>query len=188
MSRRRGDNVGDTDGDGLLDVGETWLFTLHAADASAAATRRPAGQNIVNTATAAGTDPPGTTVTDTATDDVDAFNPAITLTKLVNGEEPVDDRAGGADGDVHLRRRQHGQHAARHASTLADDTPPCEEPTRGPDDPGNDDAILDVGETWTYCVHRRQPTAGRASTPPTVTATPLNPAHGNAPFPDPTRR
>ena len=66
-------------------------------------------------------------VTDTATDDVDVFSPAIKLTKLVNG-------AGGGHGprrrrgDLHLRGRPT---PATHRSApchLVDDTPPCERP------------------------------------------------------------
>ena len=56
---------------------------------SSPASTDPAGQNVVNTAVATGVDPTGTTVTDDADDDVDAFNPAISLTKLVNGAESV---------------------------------------------------------------------------------------------------
>ena len=67
---------------------------------------------------------------------------------------------------------------------LADDTPPCQTPTRGADAPGNDDAILDVGETWTYSC-TASPTAPVVNTA-TVTATPLNPlADPVTAFPDP---
>ena len=64
--------------------------------------------------------------------------------------------------------------------TLSDDTPPCESPTRGADDPGNGDNTLGVGETWTYSC-TSQPTQDVHNVA-NVTATPLNPAQGNAPF------
>ncbi len=69
---------------------------------------------------------------------------------------------------------------------LGDDTPPCESPTRGADDPGNGDNTLGVGETWTYSC-TSQPTQDVHNVAD-VTATPLNPAQGNAPFTGAIRR
>ena len=67
---------------------------------------------------------------------------------------------------------------------LVDNTPPCEAPIRGADAPGNDDATLDVGETWTYSC-TASPEAPVVNTA-TVTATPLNPlAVPVTAFPDP---
>ena len=37
---------------------------------------------------------------------------------------------------------------------LVDDTPPCEDPHAGPDEPGNDDDTLDVGRDLDLLVHR----------------------------------
>ena len=122
---------------------------------------RPGGQNIVNTADATRHRPRGHRGHRHATDDVDAFNPAVSLTKLVNGQEQVT-VAAGAERDVHLRRDQHGQRPAGSVA-LVDDTPPCR-PDARPDDrtPGNNDAILDVGETWTYsCVAEPDCTRGQ---------------------------
>ena len=57
-----GDNAGDSDGDGLLDVDETWQFTC-TRDVSTPDSTDPAGQRIVNTATASGSPPAGDPVT-----------------------------------------------------------------------------------------------------------------------------
>ena len=69
-------------------MGETWQFTC-TRGVSTPDSANPAGQRILNTAIASGSPPEGDPVTATATDDVDAFNPAITLTKLVNGADAV---------------------------------------------------------------------------------------------------
>ena len=73
---------------------------------------------------------------------------------------------------------QHRQHTARHADARRRH-PAVQSPTRGADTPGNGDAVLDVGETWNYsCAGVVDPVTNIA----TVTATPLNPLNGNAPF------
>ena len=82
-----GDNAGDANSSSLLDVGETWQFTC-THEVSTPDSTDPAG-HIMNTATASGSPPEGDPVMAMATDDVDAFNPAITLTKLVNGADAV---------------------------------------------------------------------------------------------------
>ena len=66
-------------------------------------------------------------------------------------------------------------------TTLVDNTAPCETPHPWRGHPGNNDNTLDVGETWTYLVRGRRRRAGVVNTA-TVTATPLNPLDGNAPF------
>ena len=173
-------NIGDIDADGKLDPGETWQATCDR-DAIAAQSP-PGGINVVNTATVVGIDPVGTVVDATATDDADVFVPGIELTKLVNGEP-----------DVTVLRDTEVTYTYAVANTgntplatpvLVDDTPPCTAPTRGADAPGNDDATLDVGETWTYSCTATvtDPVVNTA----TVTATPLNPlADPIAAFPDP---
>ena len=178
-----GDNAGDTDGDGLLDVGETWQFTC-TREVSTPDSTNPAGQNIVNTATASGTPPDGDQVTDTATDDVDAFNPAITLTKLVNGQQSV--TIGSGTDVTYTYEVANTGNTPLGSVVLGDDTPPCESPTRGADAPGNDDDILGVGETWTYSC-TSQPTQDVHNIAD-VTGTPLNPTQGNAPSPGAIRR
>src|SRR5205085_2510826 len=70
---------GDTNGNGLLDLGETWTFT-----ASRVAT---AGQ-YTNVGTATGTPPPGGGPPVTATNPENVFGaaPAINIVKLTNGQ------------------------------------------------------------------------------------------------------
>jgi len=175
-----GPNAGDSDGDGLLDPGEAWQFTCQRPVSTASSTN-PAGQNIVNTATATGSPPQGDPVTARATDDVDAFNPAISLTKQVNGQDSVT-LVSGAQAAYSYRVTNTGNTPLGTVS-LTDDTAPCSDPanrTRGPDDPGNGDDVLDVGETWTFAC-TTTPTEDVHNTAD-VTAVPLNPADGDAPF------
>jgi uncharacterized repeat protein (TIGR01451 family) len=72
---------GDTNGNGLLDLGETWTYTKTATAL--------AGQQS-NTGTATGQDannPPGTTVTDTNPANYFGDAPAINIVKFVNGQD-----------------------------------------------------------------------------------------------------
>lgn len=171
-----GANTGDTDTDGLLDPGESWEFTCDRVTQTSQGP--PGGINVVNIAVARGIDPAGTAVTATASDDVDVFNPGIALTKLVNDEPAVTVVSG--------TQVTYTYAAANTGNTplspvvLVDDTAPCQAPTRGADTPGNDDATMDVGETWTYSC-TANPTAPVVNTA-IVTATPLNPNDGNQPF------
>jgi large repetitive protein len=103
---------GDADGDGLLDVNETWTYT--------ASTLAVAGQ-YVNNGTVVGTPvtetgvpiPGTTTVTDTDIDHHFGADPAVAIVKLTNGTDnnsptgPV--VAGGQSGDLYLHRHQHGE-------------------------------------------------------------------------------
>ena len=114
----------------------------------------------------------------TAIDDVHAFNPAITLTKLVNGADSVT-LGSGADANYTYRVTNTGN-TPLGGVALTDDTPPCESPTRGADSPGNGDNTLGVGESWTYSC-TTQPTEDVHNIAD-VTATPLDPTQGNAPF------
>lgn len=172
-------NVGDTNLNNLLEPVETWEFFCDR-DVRVSAGRLSA-VNIVNTATVQGTDPAGTVVTDTATDDVDVFVPRIGLTKLVNGVEAVAITAG--DQVTYTYAVQNLGNTPLTAVALTDDTPPCENPTRGADVSGNDDDTLDLGETWYYsCV--ASPTTAVVNTAQVV-GTPLDPLTGVV-FPDPT--
>lgn len=174
-----GANVGDTDPrNGLLDPGETWLFACQQLVQSPDSTD-PAGLNIVNTVEATGTDPTGALVSDDDSDDVDAFNPAITLAKLVDGQPSVTIPRG--QQVTYTYELSNAGNTPLGSVELVDDTPPCENPTRGPDAPGNGDAVLDVGETWTYSCDLSSPDRAVVNTA-TATATPLNPAQGNIPF------
>ena len=69
---------GDTNGNGLLDMDETWTFT--ATYTVKAGDTDP----LVNTATASGKDALGLTVTDTASWTVDILHPAIDVIKSAN--------------------------------------------------------------------------------------------------------
>ncbi|HEY5787247.1 MAG TPA: vWA domain-containing protein [Microlunatus sp.] len=172
-----GPNVGDIDDDLLLDPGEEWQFTC---DREARVSRRlTAAVNVVNTVDVLGVAPDGQVVTDDATDDVDLFFPAVQVTKVVNGEEAVTVETG-TDVTYAYEVTNTGN-TPLGSVTLADDTPPCEEPVGGPE-PGDDD-ILALGEVWTYsCTAEATQSVINTAT---VTGTPLNPNDDNAAFPDP---
>ncbi len=173
-----GFNSGDTNQDNRLDLTETWTFTCVR---SLTTSQDPAGGlNIVNTATVHGTDPAGTNVTATDSDDVTVFVPGIELTKLVNGVDQTSVPGDPPTEVTYTYRVANTGNTPLGTPTLIDDTPPCESPTRGADAPGNSDNTLDVGETWTYSC-TAAPTASVVNTA-TVSAVPLNPNAGNAPF------
>lgn len=171
-------NSGDVDGDGKLDLTETWVYSCERV------ARAPASVlgalNLVNTITVQGTDPSGAVVSSTAQDDVDVYIPSISLTKLVNGEESVTIVTGEQvtytyaatnTGDTPLGSVQ-----------LVDDTPPCTDPDRDPDPNGNE--ILDVGETWNYSCPASP--ASSVDNTATVSGAPLNPVSPTLePFPGP---
>ena len=78
-----GPNIGDTDPRTASSTPARPGCSAVIAASSTPASTDPDGQNIVNTAEATGTDPDGHDgQRRRATDDVDAFNPAISLTKL----------------------------------------------------------------------------------------------------------
>ncbi len=169
-------NIGDLNRNERLDVTETWqAFCERDARASAG---RLAGVSIVNTATVQGTDPAGTVVSATDSDDVQIFVPRIQLTKLVDGQDSVTVESGTEvsytyavvnTGDTPLQ-----------PVTLTDDTAPCQSPTLTP--PADGDTVLAVGETWNYtCV--ASPAASVLNTA-TVSGVPLDPTTGAA-FPTP---
>ena len=170
-------NPGDADGNRLLDLGEEWLFSCTRTILERG---RAAPVVVDNTAEVVGLDPAGTLVSDTATDDVEIFVPAVTLTKLVNGQPSVVIQAPGTEVTYTYAATNTGN-TPLGSVTLVDDTPPCEAPVRGPDPNGNE--ILDVGETWNYTCTAL--VTENVLNTATVTGTPLNPRQGNAPFPDP---
>jgi hypothetical protein len=173
-----GQNTGDTGpANGLLDPGEAWRFQC-TESVSVSLSTDPAGQTYVDTATVTGTDPRRVVVNATASDDVVAFTPAIELSKTVNGEDLVTITQG--ETASYAYEVTNAGNTPLGDVALVDDTPPCEEPTRGPDSPGDGNATLDVAETWTYSCDS-QPDADVVNTAD-VTAVPLNPLQGNAPF------
>ena len=174
-----GFNVGDTNRNGKLDVPESWSYTCTRAVQTSRRAAATTALNIVNTVGVAGTDPAGTTVTATDTDDVDVFFPKIALTKLVDGQPQVTIPSGG---DVTYT------YAATNIGdtplgtvTLTDDTAPCASPTP---DPANTPPPLLPGQTWNYSCPSPDVTANVINTA-TVTGVPLNPANLNQPFPPP---
>jgi uncharacterized repeat protein (TIGR01451 family) len=174
-----GFNVGDDNNDDLLDTTETWEFTC-TQPVGVSRTTTPGGRNFVNNAEVSGLDPAGTQVTDTASDDVDVFTPHISLVKTANGE---DDQAVIDAGDTVTYEYVVTNDGNTPLGTveLVDDTPPCEAPTLVDD--GDGDAILGLGESWTYSCNAT-PTADVVNTAD-VTAVPLNPLDGNSPFDSP---
>ena len=138
----------------------------------------PAGRNFVNTAVVSGLDPAGTQVTDTTTDDVDVFTPYITLEKTVNGADQATISAG--DTVTYSYLVTNGGNTPLDSVDLTDDTPPCTDPTLTDD--GDGDAVLAVGESWTYTCDAT-PASDVVNTAD-VTAVPLNPVSGD-PFPTP---
>ncbi len=180
-----GRNVGDTTpANGLLDPGETWRFTCTKSVSDDRSNVGTTPLNIVNTATVVGIDPVGTNVSATATDDVDVYVPRIELTKLVNGEKAVN-VAPNTDVTYTYAATNTGN-TPLGTITLADDTPPCTNPTLVTN--GNGDPIMDVGETWTWSCTGRPDTSTTSdiTNTATVTGTPLDPANSNVPFPGPT--
>ena len=158
----------------MLDPGETWQFECERATVvslSRSGAPDPRRQHRAR----AGHGPDGTVVTADAVDDVDVFVPVIDLTKLVDGQPSVTVPSGTAV--TYTYAVANTGNTPLGYGVLVDDTTPCENPTRGADAPGNDDATLDVGETWTYSC-AASPTAAVVNTA-VVTATPLNPLDGN---------
>ncbi len=150
---------GDTDGDGFLDVGETWTYTATGT--------QPAGQ-YTNLAAVSGTppvitNPDGSTTTPTPVTDDDPANsfgssPGITVVKSVNGQdanaspgvivEPGDPITFSYvvtnTGNVDLTGVALTDDAGTPGTTGDDFVPTL---TSGDTD---NDGVLDVGEIWTY--------------------------------------
>ena len=172
-----GFNAGDANQNGRLESGEAWQFSCVREAVTSEVP--PAGITVVNTALVQGTDPSGGVVTATASANATAFVPGITVTKLVNGQ-PAVEVLSGSDVTYTYAVANTGN-TPLGTPTLVDDTPPCQSPARGADTPGNGDGTLDVGETWSYsCVSVG--VVAPVTNIATVTATPLDPLNGNAPF------
>ena len=174
-----GTNVGDLNRDSLLDLTEAWKFTCDHQIVAASSVVR-AGQVITNTATAHGTPPVGDPVTDVASDDVAIFNPAISIVKQVNGVDTATITPPGAANytyDVTNTGNTPLQNVVLEDTTVPPSPPACDPIVRGADGPGNNDAILDVGETWHFTCSNN-PVEGVVDTA-TVSGVPVNPVTGD---------
>lgn len=127
-----GFNSGDSDGDGLLDLDETWRFTCS----------RSLTVDTTNTATAYGDTPWGATVWAQASATVDVIAPALTVEKSADQTQV----APGTLVNYQITVRNSGD-VPLFAISVADDQPAC-----APNGPTGDDgnAALDVGESWLY--------------------------------------
>src|SRR4029079_9350126 len=136
---------GDTDGDGLLDVGETWTYT---ASHTVTQTELDAGAALVNVATVTGTG--ATSDSDDATVPVTQA-PALDIAKVVDDvarAAPVVDAAGGV---IHYTIT--GANTGNTTLTgvvVTDPNADMGSIVRGADVVGDDDGLLEVGETWGY--------------------------------------
>ena len=123
---------GDTNGNSLLDVGETWTYSCSTNLAA----------DTTNTATATGFDVNGDPVTATDTATVDVIHPGIVVDKTTStpsigvGGIATYSYAVTNGGDTPLRN-----------VTVTDDK--CSPVVFGSGDT-NGDSLLDVAETWTY--------------------------------------
>ena len=119
--------------DNILDVGETWVFTCSVT----------LTQTTTNVVTATGKDPLGGDVPERATATVTVIHPETTLTKTASptsGTAPL--------AVTYTYREKNTGDDPITGVALTDDK--CAPVARGADDPGNNDNILDVGETWVF--------------------------------------
>ena len=176
VNKAGGFNTGDTNSDGLLEPGETWVFT-----ASGTAT---AGQ-YSNIGTATGTPPAGPNVTATNPDHYFGETPVIQIVKLTNGTNndspPV---AGTPDGPIvpvgstvtwTYNVTDTGSNVPLSAITVTDNiagvnpTPVLSGSFNVGDT--NHDNLLEAGETWVFTASGTA-TAGQYSNIGTATGTP----------------
>src|SRR5262245_11545046 len=134
---------GDSDGDGLLDVGETWTYTASHQGTQA---ELDSGADIVNTAMATGTG--ATPDSDDATVTVTQA-PALNITKVAND---VDRGAplGDAAGDVITYTITVANTGNQTLTGVTVTDPNADSIVRVADIVGNNDDNLDVGEIWRF--------------------------------------
>src|SRR6478752_6175964 len=138
-------NVGDTDQDNLLDVGETWQYT---ASHQVTQAELDAGTNIVNTATVTGTG---------ATPDTDDASVAVAQSKILHIEKDAtvaDGTANSTSDVINYTLAVTNQGNAAIANVVVDDPfttneAPVLSGTFNVGDTDQDN-LLDVGETWQY--------------------------------------
>ena len=168
-----GFNAGDTNKDNELDPGEEWKFACDHEIKTGASTD-PAGQTVINTATATGTPPVGNPVSD----DDDATPPRTTPRFRSSSRSTArtprrSPRATTANYtyDVTNTGNTPLQNVTLEDATTDPSPPACSPLVRGA--AGNGDDILDVGETWHYtCTNN--PAEDVVDTA-TATADPVNP-------------
>lgn len=171
-----GPNIGDVNADGRLDTNETWQYTCTRSTVVSRAFNLTT--TVVNTVTAVGTAPNGTSVTASAADDVAVWVPAIQLVKLVDGAASTTITLGSTV--TYTYAATNVGNTPLGSVTLTDDTAPCTAPTP---DPGNTASPLMPGQSWNYSCSA-SPTDNVTNTA-TVSATPLDPSNVNSPFPNP---
>ncbi|MEX2497287.1 MAG: hypothetical protein WD397_00255, partial [Wenzhouxiangellaceae bacterium] len=132
--------------DGILEVGETWTYTINYTVTQADI---DAGDDLINTASVTTTEVPGPT-TDTATTPVSG-SASLTIAKTqTSGPNPAT-----ADGDVlgyEIVVENTGnvsQTGVNVSDTLPDGSPGT---LSGPVESITTDGVLEVGETWTYTI------------------------------------
>ncbi|MCB9123707.1 MAG: DUF11 domain-containing protein [Caldilineaceae bacterium] len=125
-------NIGDTDSDGWLDVGEIWQFTCTATLSA----------DTTNTATAWGTAPWGEEVWATNSAFVDVIAPQLSLVKTADRSEVV------AGETVTFRIEVANQGDTPLTNVVVDDGLPACALSAPAGDDGN--GALDPGETWVY--------------------------------------
>jgi hypothetical protein len=142
---------GDSDADGKLDVGETWIYSCsHLVVAGD-------GTGFTNTATVEGTDPLGGKDDDSDTIGADVLRPGIDVEKTQRrgaAGEFTDAEISGHAGDT-LEYRLEVTNTGDTPLAVSFDDPRCDaEPTAPASGDADDDGKLDVGETWVYlCSH-----------------------------------
>ena len=143
-------NVGDTDQDNLLDVGETWQYT---ASHTVTQAELDAGTAIVNTATVTGTG---------ATSDTDDATVPVAQSKILHIEKDATVPGGTADvaGETisYTLAVTNQGNAAIAGVVVSDPFTTNEAPVLiGTFNVGDadQDNLLDVGETWQYTASHR---------------------------------
>jgi large repetitive protein len=135
--------TGDTNGNGLLDLTETWLYTQNA-------TALADQQTNVGIVTGVDANPPGTTVTDDNPANYFGGAPAMILLKLVNGEDanlPTGPHvAAGSPLTFTYRVTNTGNVPLADIAVTDDQLGPIITFTGDT----NTNGLLDLTETWTY--------------------------------------
>jgi hypothetical protein len=166
-----GHNVGDTNADGKLDVGETWKYTC---DYTVKHTDENASHDVVNTVTADGTDKLGTKVSDDDKWTTHIVHPDLAIDKkerlagdptYVDG--PIPNAYVGDTLEYEMKVTNPGD-TPMDVTSFADSK--CDTGTlTGPTGDTNNNNLLDTNETWVWhCSHVIQP--GDPKTPFTNTA------------------